>query len=211
MTATVFIDINNKVARAAQTGEALPSVKGRLLAYLKIIVKFFDGDDLVEIDADTAKFVVKPKGSPTAAASLLDTTAALVTGPAYEFVFDPADSSALRTVLDAQAEPHLPLEMRAEIEYELDGETERVAFPIYFDTAYNRPDDEAPDAAAAASETWLSDRALRYDEAQTLALAEKWQALNNAGVTFVRGCLRIMTAEGAVVHFAATSGEPPEL
>lgn len=211
MTATVFIDINNKVARAAQTGEALPSVKCRLLAYLKIIVKFFDGDDLVEIDADTAKLVVKAKDDPTSAPALLDTTAALVTGPAYEFVFDPADSSALRTVLDAQAEPYQTLEMRAEIEYELDGKIERVAFPIYFDTAYNRPDDAAPDTAESASEAWLSDRALRFDESQTLALAEKWQALNNAGITFVRGCLRIVTAEGAVVHFAATSGEPPDL
>lgn len=155
MTATVFIDINNKVARAAQTGEALPSVKGRLLAYLKIIVKFFDGDDLIEIDADTAKLVVKAKDDPTSAAALLDTTAALVTGPAYEFVFDPADSSELRTLIDANAEPWLPLELRGEVQYELDGEIERVAFPIYFDTAYNRPDDEAPEANAEASWTWL--------------------------------------------------------
>lgn len=159
MTATVFIDINNKVARAAQTGEALPSVKGRLLAYLKIIVKFFDGDDLIEIDADTAKLVVKAKDDPTSAAALLDTTAALVTGPAYEFVFDPADSSELRTLIDANAEPWLPLELRGEVQYEIDGEIERVAFPIYFDTAYNRPDDEAPAANEDASWEWLKARA----------------------------------------------------
>lgn len=165
MPNTVYLDTTSRVARAALTGSALPSVHGTLLTRLAITARFFDGTTQQEIDAGTAKCVIKPKDAPSGAPALIDTSAVLTgTGTAaeYKFEWSDADSVKLRQVLDAAGEPYNPIELRAEIEYQLNGETGRVAFPIHFQTAYLRPEDPAPEATADSSLAWLSLHAIRY-------------------------------------------------
>lgn len=217
---TVYLDVDNGVARAAVTGLNLPSVRATLLTRLAIIARFFSGAAVQEIDADTAKCVIKAKDAPSDAPALIDTSALLVgTGEesAYYFEWTSADSVQLRAILDAAAEQWKAIELRAEIEYELDGELNRIAFPIYFNTAYNRPDDPAPDATAAASLTWLSAHAIRFDAAQSLTAAQTAQALSNAGLTGIksasitRGTLRLVLSDDSIAHTPLISGEPPDL
>lgn len=165
MSNIVFLNTTSRVARAAITGTQPPSIHGTLLTRLAIIAKFFDGTTQQEIDAGTAKCVIKPKDAPSGAPALIDTSAVLTgTGETAEYLFEwtEADSTKLREVLDAASEPWQPFEMRAEIEYELDGELARIAFPIYFQTAYNRPEDPAPEATADSSLAWLARHAIRY-------------------------------------------------
>ena len=187
MTNTVFLDTSLRVARAALTGTALPTVSARLLTRLKIIAKFFDSDgDQIEIDTGTAVCVIKPKSAPSGAPSLIDITAVLsgsTTTAAYTFEWESADSVALRAILDAVADPSQPTELRCEIQYELDGELERIAFPIYFDTAYNRPEDAAPDATADSSLAWLALHAKRYYPAITTLIGGTSTALDGIDTT----------------------------
>lgn len=161
MTNTVFLDTVNELARAAMTGTALPSVTAKLLEHLKIIAKFFAGDAQLEVDADSATCVIKSKLAPADAPALIDTAAVLSgsgTTAAYTFAWAAADSVALRVLLDAAADPTQPQELRCEIEYALNGATERIAFPIFFETAYTRPEDPAPVATTDTSWDWLKSR-----------------------------------------------------
>ena len=162
MTSTIYLDTVKKVARASITGTAQPSVPAKLLAHLKLIIKFFGADGVLAVDADTPTCVIKPKLAPTGAPSLIDTTAVRTgTGATSQYVFEwaSADSTTLRAVMDATGDPTQPVELRCEVEYELDGNLERIAFPILFETSYTRPEDPAPEANTDSSWEWLKLRA----------------------------------------------------
>ena len=158
MTSTIYLDTVKKVACASITGTAQPSVPAKLLAHLKLIIKFFGADGVLAVDADTPTCVIKPKLAPTGAPSLIDTTAVRTgTGATSQYVFEwaSADSIALRAVMDATGDPTQPVELRCEVEYELDGNLERIAFPILFETSYTRPEDPAPESNTDSSWEWL--------------------------------------------------------
>jgi hypothetical protein len=162
VTSTIYLDTVKKVARASITGTAQPSVPAKLLAHLKLIIKFFGADGVIAVDADTPTCVIKPKLAPTGAPSLIDTTAVRTgTGATSQYVFEwaSADSTTLRALMDATGDPTQPVELRCEIEYELDGNLERIAFPILFQTSYTRPEDPAPEANTDSSWEWLKLRA----------------------------------------------------
>ena len=162
MTSTIYLDTVKKVARASITGTAQPSVPAKLLAHLKLIIKFFGADGVLAVDADTPTCVIKPKLAPTGAPSLIDTTAVRTgTGATSQYVFEwaSADSTTLRALMDATGDPTQPVELRCEVEYELDGNLERIAFPILFETSYTRPEDPAPEANTDSSWEWLKLRA----------------------------------------------------
>jgi hypothetical protein len=67
------------------------------------------------------------------------------------------------------------------------------------------------------AEAWLTARAVRFDEEQTLDTAQKAQALENLGVTgikalaIVRGCLAITLSDDTETHIPLTDGIPPAL
>jgi hypothetical protein len=162
VTSTIYLDTVKKVARASITGTAQPSVPAKLLAHLKLIIKFFGADGVIAVDADTPTCVIKPKLAPTGAPSLIDTTAVSTgTGATSQYVFEwaSADSTTLRAVMDATGDPTQPVELRCEVEYELNGNLERIAFPIFFETSYTRPEDPAPEANTDSSWEWLKLRA----------------------------------------------------
>jgi len=162
VTSTIYLDTVKKVARASITGTAQPSVHAKLLAHLKLIIKFFGADGVIAVDADTPTCVIKPKLAPTGAPSLIDTTAVRTgTGATSQYVFEwaSADSTTLRALMDATGDPTQPVELRCEVEYELNGNLERIAFPIFFETSYTRPEDPAPEANTDSSWEWLKLRA----------------------------------------------------
>lgn len=66
------------------------------------------------------------------------------------------------------------------------------------------------------AEAWLTARALRFDEAQTLTSGQIAQAFENLGLdiksaTILRGCLRLVLTDDTVTHLPLTTGEPPAL
>ena len=161
MRNAAYLDTANKFARAAMSGTALPSINATLLSHLGITGIFFAGDEVITVDEGSAKCVIKPKAAPTSAPALIDATAEpAVVGAETHYVFEwaSADSAELRTFLDAQADPSQPVEMRCEVEYTIDNEIGRIAFPIMMVTSYSRPEDPAPSAAANSSWEWLKER-----------------------------------------------------
>lgn len=162
MINAVYLDTVAQIARAAMSGTSLPSIASKLLSRLQITGIFFSGDDVVTIDTNSGKCVIKPKDAPAGAPALIDTTAELVTVGAdthYVFAWASADSVELRSYLDAQADPTQPVEMRCEIEYAISGNVGRIAFPIMMQTSYTRPEDPAPSATSDTSWAWLKLRA----------------------------------------------------
>lgn len=163
MINAAYLDTVAQTARAAMSGTALPSITGKLLSHLPITAIFFAGEAAVTIDADTGRCVIKPKEAPAGTPALIDTAAELVAvGSETHYLFEwaSADSVELRAYLDTQADPSQPVEMRCEIEYAIDGETARIAFPIFFFTSYTRPEDPAPSATGDTSWDWLKLREL---------------------------------------------------
>jgi hypothetical protein len=195
MSNKVYLNTSARLARAALTGSLLPSIQATLLTRLAITAVFFNGTDVHEIDAGTAKCVIKPKDAPSGAAALIDTSAVLTgtgTTAEYKFEWSDADSVKLRAVLDAASEPWQPFELRAEIEYELDGEKGRIAFPIHFQNAYNRPEDPAPEATADSSLAWLAVYAIRYHRDVT--------GLTGGGSTKLDGIPTTTLAARTLIH-----------
>lgn len=210
MTSTIYLDTASKVARAALTGTSLPSVSAKLLAHLKLVIKCFDGADITTVDADTMRCVIKAKTAPAGAPALIDTSAVFSgTGETAQYVFEwaSADSVALRTLLDAAADPTQPQELRCEIEYEFDGNPERVAFPIYFETSYTRPEDPAPEANEDSSWEWLK---LRAPEANGFTHDDALETLTvtgggGSGSGDVVG--PASATDNAIARFNATTGK----
>lgn len=164
MTHTAFFDVVRQTAHAAINGSQPPALGGKLLTHLKIIAKCFVGDEVIEIDEDTAEFLILAKTDPAGAASLIDTTAFLNTSdpdePQYEFEWSPADSVQLRAVLDAAADPTQPVELRYEFRFERDGEKGAIGGPIWFLNNFFRPETPAPEATLNTSWEMLKNRVL---------------------------------------------------
>jgi len=208
VTSTIYLDTAAKVARAALTGTALPSVSAKLLSHLKLIIKCFAGADIVTVDSGTVKCVIKPKNAPSGAPSLIDTSAVFSGSGAtaqYVFEWDSADSVALRAHIDAAADPTQPVELRCEVEYELDGNAERVAFPIHFETAYTRPEDPAPEANTDTSWEWLK---LRAPETNGFSHDDEAKELTVAGGSGSGDVVGPASAtDNAIVRFNGTGGK----
>jgi len=208
VTSTIYLDTAAKVARAALTGTALPSVSAKLLSHLKLIIKCFSGADIVTIDSGTMKCVIKPKNAPSGAPSLIDTSAVFSGSGAtaqYVFEWDSADSVALRAHIDAAADPTQPVELRCEVEYELDGNAERVAFPIHFETAYTRPEDPAPEANTDTSWEWLK---LRAPETNGFSHDDEAKELTVAGGSGSGDVVGPASAtDNAIVRYNGTTGK----
>ena len=208
MTSTIYLDTAAKVARAALTGTALPSVSAKLLSHLKLIIKCFAGADIVTVDSGTVKCVIKPKNAPSGAPSLIDTSAVFSGSGAtaqYVFEWDSADSVALRAHIDAAADPTQPIELRCEVEYELDSNAERVAFPIHFETAYTRPEDPAPEANTDTSWEWLK---LRAPETNGFSHDDEAKELTVAGGSGSGDVVGPASAtDNAIVRFNGTGGK----
>jgi hypothetical protein len=208
VTSTIYLDTAAKVARAALTGTALPSVSAKLLSHLKLIIKCFAGADIGTVDSGTMKCVIKPKNAPSGAPSLIDTSAVFSGSGAtaqYVFEWDSADSVALRAHIDAAADPTQSIELRCEVEYELSGNAERVAFPIHFETAYTRPEDPAPEANTDTSWEWLK---LRAPEANGFTHDDEAKELTVAGGSGSGDVVGPASAtDNAIVRYNGTSGK----
>ena len=78
------------------------------------------------------------------------------------------------------------------------------------------PESDTPIVLDGAEE-WLTARAVRFDEAQTLSASEKVQALENIGITgikaasILRGCLSITGEDDTEYHIPLNEGIPPAL
>jgi len=165
------------------TQEAKPefSLRGKLLSKLVIQCAFKTDVEIVALaDGATGRCTIKTTSTPAGDALLLD-TAWTHNGEEgedalYEFVWNSADSVELRAALGS--EPFVIL--TAEIRWTVDGVSYASSFPIHFENAWSRPDDDdAPDAALTASEDWLRARCVRIDEEQDVSDDEKTQLLEN--------------------------------
>lgn len=214
MEQTVHIFRATNAARSALAGGGAPAVVMTHLAQFTLSVAFVDDDNETIAplggDASSARCIVKTL--PTASALLLDAELELTgtdTAARYEAEWDDADldSEALRTALGNKLE----LDAYLEIEWTIDGNTQRSAFPILIRNAFFRPDDTAPDPAAEASETWLAARAVRFDAAQTLTDAQIARALLNLGIRITAGgYLELTNSDGDLLHIGLNTGAAPE-
>lgn len=206
MESTVFLNTTLRALRGALTANAAPLIVARLQASLSITVKpFATGDAAAALLEGSPTFRVAIKEDPTDTAFVL--TSSFTTGEdGYTFTFASVDSAALRTALgDLDS-----IEATFEIEWTLGGTVERASCPVRIDNAWIRTTDGPPDPTAEASEIWLRERAVRFDEVQTLTAAQAAQALANQKITFTAsGYLRLVNAAGDVFHLALNSGEPP--
>lgn len=206
MEATVFINLATCAARDAITGIQQPKVAAKLQAHFGLTVKFFADTGEAAALLDSPTFRVALKATPTGSPFVLTNTVSEELDDGYYFEIASVDAAALRTAIGDLKQ----LDAWLEVEWTLAGTVERAATPATILNAYIRSADAAPDPVEEASETWLSDRAVRYDEEQTLTATEKAQALENIGVTItVGGYLRLTNAAGDVFHASLNSGEPP--
>lgn len=176
MESLIYVNKENVTAHCTPTGNGPPRVICTLLAQWQARFSFFvTGEEPAAVAGITLRCVLKEQ--PTGAVLLASSTTS-VSGAVYTFDFASVDSSGLRTLIGDADE----IELEGEIEWTLSGRVERVYFPVTVLNSRHRPDDGAPDPAASASNAWLSARAVRFDEAQTLTTEQKAQARTNIGV-----------------------------
>lgn len=207
MADTVFIEKDLQLARAGISGTALPSLSTKLQQWFRPYFAFYaKGSSPAALSSPALRFVVKltPTGDPFIFSSTFDTeTSAGYTR--YFCTITSVDAAALRTALGDLDK----LECTGEIEWTVAGVVSRVAFPVHIANANLRSTDGPPNPTADASDAFVGARAVCYDRDQAaLTDAQRWQALNNLGFTFVYGCLRFKTAAGDVVNLPCNSGEP---
>jgi hypothetical protein len=225
VTQTVFIRIDTLAARARQDDTALPALALTLAAAMQVDFAFVTGADAVApLDGTviTVQCCVKARPDDTDALLLdasCDYSGAGITAR-YSAVWTTGtlDGPALRTFLgpafsrigDAANGPWM------EVAWTIDGATQRVAFPIMILNAWLRPEDTAPDPHIAAAEGWLTGRAVRFDEVQTLTDAQKIQALENIGIHGIKsitktagGFLNFVFADDSTGYIGFTSGSAP--
>jgi hypothetical protein len=177
----IYVNTENVTAHCTPTGNGPPRVICTLLAQWQARYSFFvTGEEPAAVAGITLRCVLKEQ--PTGAVLLASSTAS-VSGAVYTFDFASVDSSGLRTLIGDADE----IELEGEIEWTLSGRVERVYFPVTLLNSRHRPDDAAPDPADEAYEAWLSARAVRFDEAQTLTTEQKAQARANIGVSSSTG------------------------
>lgn len=207
MTSTVCIERDLQLARAGISGTLLPNVSTKLQQWFRIYFAFFStGSSPVTLASPSLRFVIKltPTGDPFVFSSTFETETSLGY-TRYFCTITSVDAAALRTALGDLDK----LECTGEIEWTVAGVVARVAFPVLIANANLRSTDGPPNPTDDASDAFVAARAVCYDRAQsTLTDAQRWQALNNLGFTFVYGALRFKTAAGDIVHLPCTSGEP---
>lgn len=204
MESLIYVNTETVTAHCTPTGNGPPRVICTLLAQWQARFSFFvTGEDPAAVAGITLRCVLKEV--PTGAVLLASSTATL-SAAVYTFDFASVDSSGLRTLIgDADQ-----IELQGEIEWTLSGRVERVYFPVTVLNSRHRPDDGAPDPAASASNAWLSARAVRFDEAQTLTTEQKAQALTNIGVTSGvsdHGALTGLADDDHTQYFNQTRGD----
>jgi hypothetical protein len=200
----IYVNTETVTAHCTPTGNGPPRVICTLLAQWKARFSFFvTGEDPAAVAGITLRCVLKEV--PTGAVLLASSTATL-SAAVYTFDFASVDSSGLRTLIgDADQ-----IELQGEIEWTLSGRVERVYFPVTVLNSRHRPDDGAPDPADSASNAWLSARAVRFDEAQTLTTEQKAQARTNIGVTSGvsdHGALTGLADDDHTQYFNQTRGD----
>jgi hypothetical protein len=206
--AAIYINTTSRTAHASLTARQAPSIEPRLQAHLKLTCYFFAEDDDPALLAGTPAFRVALKDVATPSGSVL----ALLSAPTatgsdnYEFEWSAIDSAALRSlVADLDSVPAM-----LEIEWTISSVIERVAIPVTIHNAWIRTADSAPDPAAEESDDWLTARALRFDEAQSLTDAQLTQALTNLGIRVTAGgYLEFTASTGDVFYIGLNSGTAP--
>lgn len=204
MESLIFVNTTARTARGSVTGNAPPRVICTLLAQWQARFSFFvAGEDPAAVTGISLRCVLKQK--PTGPA-LLASSAFTLSGSVYTFDFASVDSSGLRTLIgDADN-----IDLQGEVEWTISGRIERVYFPVTLINSRHRPDDAAPDPADEAYEAWLTARAVRFDEAQTITDAARIQTLENLGIRFTAdGYLEIDNADGDTFHVPLNSGNAP--
>lgn len=176
MKSLIYIDLDREQARSAPGTTLLPVVAVSLITPWSLSLHCHRTGSTHAVDMSSAGFKLVLKLTPTSDALLYDDHATMEGGRAV--IETMMDSSTLRTALGDQK----AIQVTAEIEWTLEGESGRAAWPMTVRNAFVRPGDEAPPPAAAASEIWLRARALRHDEAQTLSNDAKAQARANLGL-----------------------------
>jgi hypothetical protein len=174
--ATIYLNTTTLVARAAETGIAVPAITARLQAHLKLTCYFFaTGEDPALLSGATFRVALKDVNEPSG------TVLALLSSPTdtgadyYEFEWASLDSSGLRTLLGDAEQAAVVLE----IEWTIGSTVERVSMPATIENAWIRTTDAAPDPAADASWEWLKESIVAGanitrtidDEARTITLA----------------------------------------
>lgn len=215
----IYICTVTKQAFSGLDAASRPKTPGRLQTHLLLSVYFFDStldlEDRVAAlleDYDSLRAGMKPADDPTADALIYHSSPA-EDEDHYEFEWDAIDSADLRSLLGREKSA----EVEIEVAWTIDGIVERVAWPAIVENANLRTTDGPPDPTEDESDTFVADRAVCYDRAQTLDTAEKAQALLNLGISgfktasIVRGCIRLVLTNDDVVHVPLTSGEPPAL
>lgn len=206
MEATLFINTDLRAARKAATGIDVPIVTARQRAALSLSFKFFETDAAPALLSGSPTFRLVLKATPTGDPFAFTSTVAETLADGYKFTFTSIDSASLRTLLGDQRQ----IEGWVEIEWTIGSVIERVASPLIVQAAYHATDEEAPDPLAEASDTWLTARAVRHDEAQTLTTAAAAQALENLNITFTAaGYLQLQNAAGDTFHIPLNSGTAP--
>lgn len=215
----IYICTETKQAFSSLAATSRPKTPGRLQTHLLLNVFFFDSTlDLADRaaalfdDYDALRAGIKPADDPTADALIYSATPA-EDDDHYDFEWAAIDGADLRTLLGTNKSA----DVMFEVAWTIDGDVERVAWSSLIENANLRTTDGPPDPTEDASDTFVAARAVLYDRAQTLATAEKAQALENLGITgikslsIVRGCLRVVLTNDDVNHLPMTSGEPPAL
>lgn len=225
MTQTVFIRLDPLAARAWQDETALPAVSLTLCAAATVAVAFVDATDTIVALSGTSVVVqAAVKDRPDADAALLLDSDCSVSGSGTstrynaEWTATTLDGDALRTYLGSyfSRAGTATLGPWMEVVWTIDGITQRVAFPITILNAWLRPEDAAPDPAGVAAEDWLTNRAVRFDEAQALTTAEQTQALANIGISGIKsitktagGFMEIVDTDGDTFNWPLTAGAAP--
>lgn len=187
MTHPVFIDIPNRAARVSSTLTQAPSPRlvhrcDEVLSFAmmeasgtvapvtdwtegRAIVRLTPGGDILLLDA----MLTDNGESGTARRYTANWTSATMTSPALNQLLQDRTTDLACT---------------CEIMWIAGGVTNRVTFEIAIAPAFNDPgEDDPPDPTEAASEAWLTARAVRFDVAQTLTSEQRVQALANLGIT----------------------------
>lgn len=195
-------------------------------AALTIEAGFFDRTTPLVL-TDLESITLRVRGARTGGAHLMESTVEAAdfgsmtltqweagTHQQATFTFDQADTNL--DVLDGQTQRELWLVISA-----LTSTGNRIILatapvllidPNYdVDETIDPPSPSDPNMSIGEADAAIAARAVCYDRDQTLTDAQRWQALENLGFSYVRGCLRVLDTEGNVIHFPATAGEPPAL
>ena len=205
----LYICTATKKAWSSLTSAQTPRTPGRLQTHLRLRVYFFDSTAdtpaaaLLD-EATTFRVGLKPADDPTAAALIYLATVSATGADYYDFEWAAIDSADLRTLLGTEKS----VDVVAELSWTLGTTVERVAWPMLVENANLRTTDGPPDPVEDASDTFVRARAVVYDADQTLTGAQRWQALENLGITLVHGSLRIVLANGDIANVPLNSGEP---